>query len=277
MAVTAKDVMSLRQKTGLGMMECKQALTETDGHVDKAMDLLRQRGLAKMDSRADRTSAEGRIGTLVSPDHTKAAIVEVNTETDFTAGNDSFKAMVVAVTAQVLKQPAGPVAKTDAMQAAVDNVRLTTKENVQFARAHVLGGSPQSRVGAYLHFTGKVGVLVELQADNPAAVSDELLNDLCLHVAAGTPTVALGVTDADIPADIVAKEKEIAKAQAIELGKPEAIAEKMVVGKVRKFFEDHCLILQPFVKDDTKKTRIKDILPKGVSIKAFVRYQVGVR
>jgi elongation factor Ts len=267
--------MNLRQKTGLGMMECKQALAEADGNIDKAVDLLRQRGLAKMDGRADRTSAEGRIGTLVGPDRTKGAIVEINTETDFTAGNDIFKAMVVAVTADALKQPAGPAAKTDAMQAAIDNVRLTTKENVQFARAHVLGGSPQARVGAYLHFTGKVGVLVELRADDPTVISDELLNDLCLHVAAGTPVVALGVSEADIPADVIAKEKEIAKAQAIEQGKPEAIAEKMVIGKIRRFHEDHCLTLQPFVKDDKK--RVKDILPKGVSIHAFIRFQVGVR
>ena len=274
MATTAKDVMNLRQKTGLGMMECKQALEESGGNIDKAIDLLRKRGLAKMDSRADRTSSEGRIGTLVSPDQSKAAIVEVATETDFTAGTAAFTAMVAAIAAEALKQPRGQVAKTDAMQAAIDNVRLTTKENIQFARAFVLGGAPDSRVGAYLHFTGKIGVLVELQTASPAAVPAELLNDLCLHVTAATPAAALGVTEADIPAEIVAKEKEIAKAQAIAQGKPESIAEKMVVGKVRRFYEDHCLNLQPFVKENTK--RIKDILPPGVTIKSFVRFQIGV-
>jgi elongation factor Ts len=274
MAATAKDVMNLRQKTGLGMMECKQALEETGGDIAKAMDLLRQRGLAKMDSRTDRTSAEGRIATLVSPDLTKGAIAEAVTETDFTAGTDAYKAMVHAIAADALKQARGPAAKTPAIQAAIDNVRLTTKENIQFSRAFVLGGTPQARVGAYLHFTGKVGVLVEVHADNPAAVTPELLNDLCIHVAAGTPVVALGVAEADIPADILAKEKEIAKAQALAAGKPPAIAEKIVVGKIRKFYEDHCLNLQPFVKDDKK--RIKDILPPGVTIQAFVRFQIGV-
>jgi elongation factor Ts len=267
--------MSLRAKTGLGMMECKQALEEAGGDIAKAVDLLRAKGLAKMDSRVDRTSAEGRIASAVSPDKSRGAIVEINTETDFTAGNDSFKAMVATVAAEVLKQNPGAASKTDAMQTAIDHVRLTTKENVQFGRGTVLGGKPGSRVGSYIHFTGKVGVLVEVVTADGAVASDELLNDLCMHVAAGTPVVPLGVVESDVPAEIVEKEKQIAKAQAVEQGKPEQIAEKMVIGKVRKFFEEHCLLLQPFVKDDKK--RIKDILPKGVTIKSFVRYQVGVK
>jgi elongation factor Ts len=267
MAITAKDVMALRQKTGLGMMECKQALGETDGDIEKAVDLLRQRGLAKMDSRADRASTEGKIAVAVAPDASKAAIIEVNTETDFTAGNDAFLNMTRTVAAEALKQQPGEVEKTDVMQAAIDEVRLTTKENVQFARGKVLGGNG-SKVGSYVHFTGKIGVVVVLTGE----ASDELLKDLCMHISAVSPA-PLGVREDEIPEEIVAKERQIAKAQAMESGKPEAIAEKMVEGKIRKFFDEVVLTRQAFVKDDKKK--IKDLLPKGTEIASFVRYQVG--
>jgi len=275
MAITAKEVNDLRSKTGLGMMECKTALTEAGGDIQKAVDLLRTKGIIKMEGRTDRASSEGRIGVAVAPDKTKGAIVEINTETDFTAKSDVFKAMVDKVVAEALKGGGGEVAKSAAIQSAIDDVRLTTKENVQFARGRVLGGTPGARVGGYTHFTGKVGVLIEVHAEGGATVSDELLADLCMHVAAGVPAIPLGVNESDVPADVLEKEKQIAKAQALEQGKPEQIAEKMVVGKIRKFYEDHVLTQQLFVKDDKK--RIKELLPKGVTIKSFVRYQVGVK
>ncbi|MFA9476764.1 translation elongation factor Ts [Phycisphaerales bacterium AB-hyl4] len=267
MAITAKDVMALRQKTGLGMMECKEALTEVDGDVDKAVDLLRQRGLAKMDSRSERTSAEGRINAAVSDDGSKGAIVEINSETDFTASNDAFLAMADTVATEAIKGEPGEVVTNDAMKAAIDEVRLTTKENIQFARGAVLGG-PGSTVGQYVHFTGKVGVLIELDGK----ADDALLKDLCMHISAVSPA-PLGVTEDEVPAEVVEKEREIAKAQAIESGKPEQIAEKMVEGKIRKFYDETVLLRQPFIKDDKKQ--IKDLLPNGVTIKKFVRYQVG--
>jgi elongation factor Ts len=269
-AISASDVMKLRQKTGLGMMECKAALAETNGDTQAAEDLLRKKGLAKMDSRADRQSAEGRIFVAMASDHSKAALVEINSETDFTAGNDSFKLAGQKVVELALQQAQpGEANKTDAMQAAIDDVRLTTKENIQFARGTVMGG-PGRKVGSYVHFTGKIGVLVEVEGQ----ASDELLKDLCMHISAVTP-VPVGVVDEDVPAEIVAKEREIAKAQAMESGKPEQIAEKMVEGKIRKFFEENVLLKQKFIKDD--KLAIKDLLPKGTTVKAFVRYQVGVR
>lgn len=273
MAIGAKDVMTLRQKTGLGMMECKQALEETQGDINQAVDLLRKRGLAKMDTRTDRASAEGRLAAAGMPDKTKAAIVEVNSETDFTANTDAFKTMVAKVAAEALKQPAGVVTKNDAMQAAIDDVRITTKENIQFGRGHVLGG-PSSIVGKYIHFTGKSGAMVELEVDaaSRGAVTDELLADLCMHVTAISPS-PLGVRPEDIDAGVIAKEREIAKAQAIASGKPPQIAEKMVEGKIRKFYEERALLLQPFVKDDKKQ--IKSLLPKGVTLKSFIRMQVG--
>lgn len=272
-AITAKDVMELRNRTGLGMMECKSALTESGGDVEKAVDLLRTKGLTKMDGRTDRVSAEGRIAAAVSPDKTKGAIVEVNTETDFTAKNDAFVAMTAAVAQEALKGPAGEAQKTDAMQAAIDNIRLTTKENAQFGRGRVLGG-PGRKVGSYVHFTGKLGVLVEVEVSGGGNASDELLKELCQHITAATPP-PMGVNESDIPADVLEREKQIAKAQAMEQGKPEAIAEKMVGGKVRKFYEDHVLTQQLFVLRPEEKKKVKDLLPAGVTIKNFVRYQLG--
>jgi elongation factor Ts len=276
MAITAKDVNDLRQRSGLGMMECKQALTEANGDMQAAIDLLRKKGLAKMDGRTDRASAEGRIAAAVSADKSRGVIVEVNTETDFTAKSDTFVQMVAKVAAEALKPGSaaagGDVSKTDAIQAAIDEVRLTTKENVQFARGKAVGGAGR-KVGSYVHFTGKLGVIVEVETGG-AEVSDELLKELCQHVTAN-PTVPLGVTQADIPAEVVAKEREIAKAQAIEQGKPEQIAEKMVEGKIRKFYEETVLNEQVFVLRPEEKKRVKDLLPKGVTIKSFVRYQLG--
>lgn len=270
MAITAKDVATLRQKTGLGMMECKEALQETDGDVQKAVDLLRQRGLAKMEGRTERTSAEGRIGVAVSDDRSTGVIVEINTETDFTANNEHFVAMTSRVAQDGLSQPAGDLARSDAMQAVIDEVRLTTKENVQFKRGTVVGGpGTGSKVGGYVHFNGKIGVVVETTGGD---VSEELLKDLAMHISAVQPA-PLGITEEEIPADVVAREREIAKAQAVESGKPENIAEKMVEGKIRKYYDEVVLLRQPFIKDDKKQ--IKDLLPKGVTIKSFARYTVG--
>ena len=268
MAISAKDVMALRQATGLGMMECKQALTEADGDIEKAKDAMRDKGLAKMDSRADRSSAEGRIAAARSDDGAKAAIVELNTETDFTANNDQFKEMVAQVAGEALSSEAGEVTPNDAIQAAIDQVRLTTKENVQFGRGVVVGGGATT-VGTYVHFNGKVGAVVELEGEG---INDELLADLCMHVTAAAPS-PIAIDESGVPADVVDKEREIAKTQAIEQGKPENIAKKIVEGKIRKFFEEYVLLKQPFVKDD--KLSVCDILPAGVTIKSFTRMQVG--
>ena len=270
MTVSAQDVKTLRQRTGLGMMECKKALGEAEGDMEKAVDLLRQRGLAKMDNRTDREAAEGRIDAAVSDDRTRGAIVEVNTETDFTAGNDEFKRMIEVVAGEALKQETGEVTKTDPMQDAIDELRLTTKENVEFRRGEVAGGAGRV-VGSYVHFTGKVGVLVELSGD-ATAIPNQLLTDLCMHIAAASPA-PMAVKPEHVPEEVVNREREIAKQQAMDQGKPENIAEKIVEGKVRKFYEDHALLEQPFVKDD--KQQVKDQLPEGVTVERFIRYALG--
>jgi elongation factor Ts len=269
--ISAKDVMALRAKTGLGMMECKEALAETGGDVQAAVDLLRKKGLAKMDSRSDREAKEGKIAVAVQDNPPKGAIVELTSETDFVAGNEMFIRVVQELADKALRSSdAGDVQKSDEMQKLIDELRLTTKENVQFGRGAVLGGTGDTKIGSYLHFTGKIGVLVEVQSSGGGDADEQLLRDLCMHISAARP---LAVTEQEVPAELVAKEREIAKAQALESGKPENIAEKMVEGRVRKYFEEVVLLRQPFVKDDKKQ--IKDILPKGTTIKSFVRYQIG--
>ena len=265
MAITAKDVMALRKATGLGMMEAKKALIEVDGNFDAAVDLARQKGLANMDGRTDRASAEGKVAIAINGNRSKGAIVELNTETDFTANNEQFVKMAQTVAAEALRQDPGDVDKTPPMQTAIDEVRLTTKENAQFGRGVVLG-KPGRTLGSYVHHTGKVGVLIETEGD----ISEQLLKDLCMHVSALNP---MGINDDDVPPETLERERQIAKAQAVEQGKPENIAEKMVEGKIRKYLDEVVLLRQPFVKDD--KMQIKQLLPAESKIHRFVRYQVG--
>ena len=271
MAISASDVKRLRDQTGLGMMECKQALKESEGDVEAAVNLLREKGLAKMDSRTERTAVEGRIGAAVSEDRSSGVIVEVNSETDFTAASEPFERMLQSVAREALAQEPGEVCCGDGMQAAIDEVRLTTKDNVQFARGRLVGGAG-CVVGAYVHFTGKVGALIELEAPDPGKIPESLVNDLCMHVAAVNP-VPLAVNRDQIPEDRVDQERELARKQALDQGKPEQIVEKMVEGKIRKFYEDHALMEQAFIKDD--KQTVGGLLPEGVAIRSFVRYTLG--
>ncbi|MEM6507160.1 MAG: translation elongation factor Ts, partial [Planctomycetota bacterium] len=251
MPISAKDVKALRDATGLGMTDCKKALEEADGDIEKAADIARAKFGAKMATRSDRESAEGRVAIATSGDGSKGAIVQINTETDFTAKNDAFVNMAQKVADLALAGAAGDVAVTDEIEAAMEAVRLTTGENVQFGAGVVYDAGKPGCVGGYAHFTGKTGVLIQLdtEADTP---SDELIKDLSMHISAIVPE-ALGVTEEEIPADVVDKEKAHAKQEAIDSGKPEDIAEKMVVGKMRKYLDSVVLLRQPFIKDDKQQ------------------------
>lgn len=271
MAISAKDVKALRDATGLGMTDCKKALEEADGDFDKAAEIARAKFGAKMATRTDRESAEGRVAIATNADGSKGVIVQVNTETDFTAKNDAYVAMTNKIAQIALDLPAGDVAVNDAIEAAMQEVRLTTGENVQFGSGTVFDAGKPGCVGGYVHFTGKVGVLIQLDTEGEKP-SDELLKDLCMHISAIVPE-ALGVNEQDIPADVVEKEKQFAKQEAIDSGKPEDIAEKMVVGKIRKYMDSVVLLRQPFIKDD--KQQVQQILPKGVTIKAFKKLAIG--
>ncbi|MGB0766516.1 MAG: translation elongation factor Ts [Phycisphaeraceae bacterium] len=271
MAITAQDVKALRDATGLGMADCKKALVEAEGDMDKAAEIARAKFGAKMAGRSDRESAEGRVAIATNNDGSKGAIVQINTETDFTAKNDAFVEMTQKIADLALNSEPGDIAVTPDIEAAMEEVRLTTGENVQFGQGVVYEAGKPNCVGGYAHFTGKTGVLLHLdtEAETP---SDELIKDLAMHVSAIVPE-ALGVTEDDVPADIIDKEKAHAKQEAMDSGKPEEIAEKMVVGKMRKYMDSVVLVRQPFIKDD--KQQVQDILPKGVTIKAFKKIAIG--
>lgn len=260
---SAKDVMTLRQRTGLGMMDCKSALTETKGDLKAAEALLRERMKGKMDTRTDRAAGEGQVAVAI--DGGKAAIVELRAETDFTARNENFRKMADDVARMAIEQPAGAATATDAIKARVDDIRITTGENVSFARGESLRGGSFAK---YVHHDGKLGVLIQFEGDLPADVA----LGLCQHVAAHVPTPK-SVDEAGLPSDLVAATRAAAVKEAQESGKPAQIAEKIAEGKVRKFFEENTLLGQKYVKDDKKA--VKELLPGGVKIVRFVRYAVG--
>ena len=230
-----------------------------------AEENLRKKGLSKMDGRVDRESSDGRVAVAMNDDASKCAIVEVNTETDFTAKNDTFLAMVEDVAQRALQQPAGDVQKTDEMQVRIDDLRVTTKENVAWRRGRVFDGG---KIGYYVHHDGKTGVVVQVDGE----IDQDTLRKICLHVASHDPA-PIAVTPDDVPAEILAKEREIAKAQAMASGKPENIAEKMVDGKIAKYLDGVVLLRQSLVMDAEKK--IKDLLPPGTAVTGFVKYRVG--
>lgn len=245
MAVTAAQVKELRERTGAGMMECKKALVETQGDMDSAIDQLRKSGLAKADKKASRVAAEGRIAMAVAPDFRSAVMVEVNCETDFVAKDDSFNAFANAVAANTLQhRPAdvealmetriGDLTTEETRQALVAKLG----ENIQVRRFEQR--SSQGVIGAYLH-GGKIGVLVELTGG-----SEELARDLAMHVAALNPRF---VAEENVPAEFLAKEKEILIAQSADTNKPADIVEKMVAGRLRKQLAEITLLGQAFVKD----------------------------
>lgn len=271
MEITAALVKELRERTGSGMMECKKALSETGGDIEAAVELMRKSGMAKADKKAGRVAAEGTIVAAASADGARAAIVEVNCETDFVAKGDDFVNFANQVAQAVLAgQPSGidDVAGLSIAGGTVDEVRraLIAKlgENISVRRYTVLE-SAGGKVGIYLHGT-RIGVLAAVKGGDEA-----LAKDIAMHVAASRP-VAVGPQDVD--AGVIAKEKEIYAAQAADSGKPAEIVEKMVMGRVKKFLGEITLLGQPFVKnpDQTVEQLLKE---KGATVTGFVRYEVG--
>ena len=260
---TAKDVMNLRQKTGLGMMDCKEALAENGGDPAKAEEWLRAKMKGKMDSRTERATAQGRVAVAIAG--SKAALVEVQTETDFTANNESFVSMTELVATAALKMPAGAVAPSDEMNKLVDNVRITTGENMKIARGHVMEGGS---FGSYIHHDGKRAALVQIDG----AADQALLKSICQHIVAHVPP-PIAVDQSSVPSATLDSIRKDAIADARAAGKNDEIAQKIAEGKVRKYLEEVTLLNQKSVQDDSKT--IKDLLPTGVTIKSFVRYTLG--
>jgi len=258
---SAKDVMALRQKTGMGMMDCKKALAETGGDMKAAEQWLRDHAKGKMEARTERATGEGRIAIAI--EGARAAIVEVLTETDFTAKSDGFVSMADDVARLALTQDAGEVIATDDIAKRIDDVRLTTKENTNLSRGVRLDGGT---FGCYVHFDGKRAALVQIDGSADA----ETLKGICQHIVFHDPK---GISQADIPAEALDKVRTDAIKDAQASGKPEQIAQKIAEGKVRKFLEENTLLNQKYVLDEARP--VKDVLPKGATIRGFIRYTLG--
>lgn len=266
--ISAKEVMNLRQKTGLSMMECKKALMETNGDMAAAEEALRLKMKGKMDTRTDRAAGEGRIAIKVASNGKSATICELRAETDFTAKNDEFGAAVVKIAELALKAPAGDVNVTPEMDALVDQLRIKTGENISVARCCKVDAGANGSFGTYVHHDGKTGVLLQCEGTVPT----DTARDICMHITAAVPRPE-GVTRDDVPAEVIERERKLAMALAIEEGKNEEIAKKIVDGKVNKLYSDLALLEQPFVKDPAVK--IKDLLKGGGTVKSFLRWGVG--
>jgi len=269
-AITAATINELRQKTGLGMMECKKYMTEADGDINVAMDNIRKAGVKT--SVASRAATEGKLYVARSADGTRGSVVEVLCNTDFTAKSDPVLAVLKQAAQRLIDDPAADLANDEAVKTQLTAVAQQTGENVTLGRTRVLS-NPSGKVGTYYYtVTGKIGVLFTVTGD----ASDELLNDVGVHITAHSP-VALGLTRDAVPAELVAKEKEIAVDRAKQTGKPQAIAEKIAEGTVNAFFKERVLLEQDFVNSDKFKGTLADLLKKaGVTLTQYVRLQVGV-
>jgi len=272
MAITAALVKELRERTGAGMMECKKALVEVDGDLDAAIEHMRKTGLAKADKKASRTAAEGKVVIKVSDDGKKVVLLEVNCETDFVAIGDDFTNFAETVATQILADDPADVEALLAMNYSGTQTSISDTlkgmiakigENMSVRRFNVM--TTEGVFGQYIHGK-KIGVVAELTGDN-----EELAKDVAMHIAATNPNA---LNEAAMPADLIAKEREIATAEAENSGKPANIIEKIVDGKINKFIKENTLVGQSFVKDPD--VTVGDLVKKAnAEILSFCRIEVG--
>jgi len=281
--ITASMVAELRAKTGAGMMDCKKALNEAAGNMDEAVDILRKKGLSAAAKKSGRVAAEGVV--VVAGSDKSGALVEINSETDFVAKNDAFQAFTAGVASVVLEQAPADVEALAALAfpgsgrtvaEELTHQIATIGENMNIRRLARLE-SANGAVASYIHGAGKIGVLVQLDTDSTDARVAETARMIAMHVAAANPAY---LTRDEVPADVVAKEKEIMKVKALESGKPENIVDKIIEGQINKYFGETCLIEQAYVIDpDQKVGKVIDALAKevgsAVKLVKFVRYQLG--
>ncbi|HHU51709.1 MAG TPA: elongation factor Ts [Firmicutes bacterium] len=298
MAISASTVKELRERTGAGMMDCKKALTEADGDIEKAIEILREKGLAAAAKKASRIAAEGLVGSNISKDGRSGALIEVNCETDFVAKTDDFKAFVTDLAAHIVASAPQGLSPEEAgaqspylleqsfkdgktVKDYITQMVANIGENIsvrRFTRFEVTG---DGLVQDYIHMGGKIGVLLELAFDRADLATNEevhaLAKDLTMQVAAAKPEY---VRRTEVPADAVEKEKAIYKAQAMNEGKPENIAEKITLGRIEKFFREICLEEQEFIKDNDLTvgkvvSQLAQKLGADIKIVRFVRYEKG--
>lgn len=269
--VTASLVKELREKTGAGMLDCKKALEANNGDINASIDWLREKGISKAKKKADRIAAEGLASILVKGN--KAAIIEVNSETDFVAKNEEFTTMVSTILNTIIESRATTleeVLELSCNEGTINDLIVsktaTIGEKLTLRRVSVIVKDDNDSFGEYIHMGGKIAVLITLNGAN-----SEVARDVAMHAAAMRPSY---ITKEEVPTEVLDKEREILKEQAINEGKPANIAEKMVEGRIRKYYEEVCLEEQDFVKDSDLK--VKDFVSKnGGSIKYMVRYEVG--
>ena len=283
MAFTAKDVQNLRERTGCGMMDCKKALTEADGNMDKAIELLREKGLAAVAKKSGRIAAEGLVYGVVDADKKVGALIEVNSETDFVAKNQDFVNFVEQCAKTVIAENPADVdalmnvtafGTNETVAAVLQEKVLTIGENLKIRRFVRLEGDLIS----YIHGNGRIGVMVKFDTD--VAGKDgfaDYAKDIAMQIAAANPQY---LDRAAVPADIIEKEKEILTAQALNEGKPANIAEKMVMGRINKYYKEVCLTEQEFVKDgDLTIAKYTDKVAKelggNIAIVTFTRFEKG--
>ena len=274
MEIKAQQVKALREKTGAGMMDCKKALVETNGDEEKAIDLLREKGILKAAKKSDRIAAEGLVDIYISDDKKVGAIIEVNSETDFVARNEEFRTFVKDLVKQVADENPADVEALLNSESAVESGKLikdvltekiaTIGENLSIRRFERF--ETEGVLGQYIHMGGTIGVLVDTDC-----ASEEVGEDICMQITAEKPEF---IDEKDVPEDRVNKEKEVLKAQVVNEGKPEAIAEKIVNGRIGKFFGEICLLDQPFVKIPDIKVR-EMLAQNKVTVNRFVRFEKG--
>ncbi|MEQ8689654.1 MAG: translation elongation factor Ts [Pseudomonadales bacterium] len=266
MAITASMVKELRERTGLGMMDCKRALEDTNGDLELAIEELRKKSALKAAKKAGRTTADGLLGVKVAEDGSKGAIVEINIETDFAAKNEKFIAFVGKTLDTLFDSESGDISEVNAtLQSERETLVQEIGENIAIRRGNVVR-SDNGGVSQYVHGDQRKAALVVLSKSAP-----EVGRDIAMHVTAINPLV---VRREDVPADLLAKEREIFTTQAEDSGKPPEIVAKMVEGRVQKYLAEVSLLDQPFVKDPNQKVSqlAKDA---GVEVVEFVRYEVG--
>jgi elongation factor Ts len=290
MEVTASMVKELREMTGAGMMDCKKALAATDGDMDKAVEFLREKGLAAAEKKAGRIAAEGIVDTNVSADGKEASIVEVNSETDFVAKNDMFKDFVAAVAAQITKSSANDMDTFMAEKWSLDDSKTVKEalasmiaiigENMNIRRFEKITAA-NGFVVSYIHGGGRIGILVEIESSVNNAEVQEAAKNVAMQIAALSPKY---VDQSEIPADFIAHEKDILKAQIMNdpanSKKPENIIEKMLEGRLNKELKEFCLVDQVYVKDSDLSVgqylaNVSKQVGAPVSVKRFVRFETG--
>ncbi len=275
MSFTVEDIKALRDKTGAGMMACKEALAASGGSLEAAVEYLRKKGVATAEKKAGRATGDGAVESAISPDRKSGAIIEVNCETDFVAKTDQFKALAASLASWALQQAEGDIAADklpEGKQTEIKEAIAKLGENIKFRRGARLSAS-QGIIESYIHLGGKMGVLIRVEGDDGMELR-ALAKELAMQVAAASP---LYVSRDQVPAEAVEKEKDIYREQVRGSGKPEKVVENIVAGKMKKFYSEVCLMDQAYIKDPAKtvEAAAREIYKGKLGRIEFVRYRLG--